>query len=416
MKDVTSINQELRSLFESKEAIIHLDQSELRYSDVVKLIKSESEFIEGKHISFLPLERLNSSKERNECLKAISTVIATGYFTSGAFIEQLELALKDFYNAHTCIATSSGTNALKIGLKAVGVEAGDEVILPVNSFAATENAIFSIGAVPRFANIDASYNISSSEIERITTSRTKAVVPVGLYGSVRNIKEVFHEARKRDLKIVIDAAQCFGITELIKYGDLIALSFNPFKNIGSYGKSGALLTSCESASSLARQYSYHGFEQNRKNIKIQNWGFNSRMDNMQAAIILTKLRLFERNATKRSFLAMRYFKKMKDLDQARLELPLERVKNTWHLFPILIKKGSRDALISFAKDQGVELDIYYPILSHRYCSPYAINYSKKGQFEISERIHKNLVHIPLHNHMSLEEQDRTIEVINAFLK
>jgi 3-dehydro-glucose-6-phosphate--glutamate transaminase len=416
MKDVTSINQELASLFEAKEATIDLDQSKLRYSDLFEVIKLESEFIEIKHTSFLPLERLNSSRERSECLKAISTVITTGHFTSGVFIEQLEVALKDFYNAQACIATSSGTDALKIGLKAVGVEAGDEVILPVNSFAATENAIFSIGAVPRFANIDASYNILPGEIERIATHRTKAVMPVCLYGSMSNIKDVFHEARKHGLKVIVDAAQCFGIRELISYGDVMALSFNPFKNIGSYGKSGALLTTCELAARHARRYSYHGFEENKKNVKIQDWGFNSRMDNMQAAILLAKLRFFERNATKRSFLAMRYLKEMKELDNVQLDLPLERIENTWHLFPLLIKRDSRDALISFAKDRGVELDIYYPILSHRYASPYALNYSKKEQFETSERIHESTVHIPLHNHMSLEEQDRAMEVINAFFK
>ncbi|CDM90769.1 DegT/DnrJ/EryC1/StrS family aminotransferase [Xenorhabdus bovienii] len=406
MKDVPIINSRIFSVKSRKELLTE-------WSEISEIINNENEYDGSGVVSFLPLNRLNSNSEREECLNVISKVMETGNFTSGSYISEVEKYLCEFYQADICVATSSGTDALKIALKAAGVGHSDEVILPLNSFAATENAVMAIGAIPIFANMDASYNIAPEEIERLTTPRTKAVLPVCLYGSTKNISEVYKKAKQHNLLVIVDAAQCFGIKNVIGYCDLMALSFNPFKNIGTVGKSGAVLTCSPELACRARQYSYHGFAEGKKNIKAQNWGFNSRMDNMQAATLMVKLNHFEKNATKRAFLAARYIHSLNHLE-TDLSLPSERIENTWHLFPLVIKKRTRDELLQFAKKHHVELDVYYPVLSHCGVHELATHYPDRKQFLSSERIHTNLVQLPLHNHMSLQEQDIVIEVLNEF--
>ena len=366
MRDVIQINREVMTSFDAMTENSSKDKWFCR--KIETSIEEDAQFTEGDPVRFLPSWRLNSKAEKRKCLEAIAGVMETGNFTSGSYVGEFERRLEHFYDAHACVGVSSGTDAIKIGLKAVGVCANDEVIVPVNSFAATENAVFGIGAIPIYANVDASYNLLPSEIARLTTARTKAVVPVCLYGSIRNIREVCAVARNSNLRVILDAAQCFGIQKIVNLCDFLALSFNPFKNLGAYGKAGALLTSHEALAQRARRYSYHGFEEGKKNIKKQNWGFNGRLDNIQASILMVKLQSFERNATKRSYLAARYLEGMRRLGQVCLDLPVEHVGNTWHLFPICVKGGRRDALIAFARHSNVELDVYYPILSHRYAS------------------------------------------------
>ncbi|TDB52799.1 DegT/DnrJ/EryC1/StrS family aminotransferase [Photorhabdus khanii] len=408
MKDISEINNEIFKATSVQELM-----SQFPY--ITESISSESEYDKLGKVQFLPLNRLNSLAERSKCIQVISEVIESGCFTSGPFIAEIESHLCSFYKADTCIASSSGTDALKIALKAAGVSTGDEVILPLNSFAATENAVMAIGAKPVFANIDESYNMAPGEINRLKTSRTKAILPVCLYGSTKNLREIYHESKQQDMPVIVDAAQCFGVKSVIDHCDLMILSFNPFKNIGSFGKSGAVLTRSFKLARLARQYSYHGFAEGKKNIKAQDWGLNSRMDNMQAATLKVKLTHFEKNSAKRCFLAARYILSLRHLE-AELKLSTETHENTWHLFPLYLKRKKRDELLQFAKVRNVELDIYYPVLSHCGSHEFAIHYPNHEQFIPSEHIHCSLIHLPLHNHMSLQEQDIVIEVLHAFFR
>lgn len=386
-----------------------------RFEYIYNRINDEHEYEHSGNIEFLPLSRLNSCYERKECINVISEVIDSGFFTSGPYIGKIEEELRNFYQAHTCIATSSGTDSLIIALKSVGVGHGDEVIIPLNSFAATENAVMAVGAVPVFANIDESFNMLPSEVERLKSTRTKALLPVCLYGSCKHIDTIYCIANEANIPVIVDAAQCFGIKSLINYCDLLALSFNPFKNIGSFGKSGALLIRDPEIARSARQYSYHGFSEGKKNIKVQNWGLNSRMDNMQAATLNVKLNHFINNAKKRCFLAARYHLLLADLSH-KITLPSEKYNNTWHLFPLLLCQGGRDSFLTFARERGIELDIYYPILSHRGDYPLAAEYYNSEQFNASESIHSALFHLPLHNHMSLQEQNSICEVLHDYFK
>lgn len=417
MLNIIDINHLASELLEAGKSSMKLAQLPTEKEGLINVINNEASYENGAAIPFLPFARLNSSKERAACLEKMAKVVASGQFTSGDFIARLEKRLAEYYRASSCIATSSGTDALKIALKAVGVGAGDEVIVPPNSFAATENAIFSIGARPVYGNIDASFNLSPSEIPRLVTARTKAILAVCLYGSIRNMSAIAQEARHHELRVIIDAAQCFGIPDIINYGDVVTLSFNPFKNIGGFGKSGALLTCSSAIAKRARQFSHHGFCEGKKNVKVQNWGYNSRMDNIQAATLLAKLSFFTLNALKRSYLAYRYIKKLTPLEnRGCITLPVEKKANTWNLFPIRVIAGKRDELIRFAKIMNIEFDIYYPILGYDGANEYALTYQDKINFATSRSIHASVLQIPLHNHMSLEEQDRIVSVIHQFFQ
>ncbi|WP_413727238.1 DegT/DnrJ/EryC1/StrS family aminotransferase [Sodalis sp. RH19] len=417
MLNIIDINHHALELLKTGKSNARATHLPMESDGLISIINNEAKYDSGAPIPFLPFTRLNSDKERAACLEEMEKVVASGQFTSGDFITRLEKRLAASYRATACIATSSGTDALKIALKAIGVGAGDEVIVPPNSFAATENAIFSIGAKPVYANIDASFNLNPTEIPRLVTPRTKAILAVCLYGSVRNMSAISQEARHHELRVIIDAAQCFGIPDIINYGDVVTLSFNPFKNIGGFGKAGALLTCSSAIAKRARQFSYHGFCEGKKNVKAQNWGFNSRMDNIQAATLLAKLTFFALNALKRSYLAYRYINKLALLEhRGFITLPIEQTANTWHLFPIRVNAGKRDELIRFAKIMNIEFDIYYPILGYDGANEFALTYQDKISFATSRSIHATVLHIPLHNHMSLAEQDRIVGVINQFFQ
>lgn len=414
--DIKDLNKLAVQLLEGKE-ICKLSSLPTSKSELEAIIKMQSEWQEtDKKISFLPLHRLNSRDERQKGLEVIKQVIETGQFTSGVYVDEIEANLSHLYQAG-CIATSSGTDALKIALKSIGVGPGDEVILPLNSFAATENAVFSVGAIPVFANIDNSHNIDFNTIQELVTNRTKAIIAVCLYGSSRNIMETYSIAKKNGLKMIVDAAQCYGIKEILDYADILALSFNPFKNIGTFGKSGALITKNHKIEHFARMYSYHGFLNKRKNVKGINWGYNSRMDNMQAAILKEKLKTFEINSLKRCYIAQRYIKELQVLeDKGLLLLPIEKKSNTWHLFPLVLHEEKREDIISFARTKNIEFDIYYPILAHQFDTEYANKYPRKYSFLVSETLHNKTLHIPLHSHMSLEEQNQIIQLIYEYFK
>lgn len=382
---------------------------------IEELIEKESQWEDNDNqIDFLPLNRLNSKQEKTKGLQIVQEIIESGQFTSGKYVREIEEMLGYIYDAY-CVGTSSGTDALIISLLSLGIGKDDEVIIPLNSFAATENAIFAVGAKPIYVNIDLSYNMQYTDIEMMISEKTKAVIPVCLYGSTMNIKEVYEVTKKFDLHLIIDAAQCFGITQIINYADILVLSFNPFKNIGTFGKSGALLTRSKDVQKLTRMYSYHGFEYNKKNIKLLNWGYNCKIDNIQAAILKEKLLFFEINTLKRCYLAHRYISKLKLLEERKkISLPIETLHNTWHLFPLYIINNKGSDLISYAKINGFEFEIYYPVLSNQYNTDYVAKYCKDIDFSKSENIHMHTIHIPLHNHMSIREQDKIIKLLYDF--
>ncbi|MGH0555634.1 DegT/DnrJ/EryC1/StrS family aminotransferase [Bacillus pretiosus] len=363
-------------------------------------------------IEFMPVNRLISQDEVEKIIGVLKDVLPTGQFTSGPFSKKLEEVIGNYLNKKFVIATSSGTDALMVSLLSIGIQPGDEVIMSANSFAATENAVLAVGAKPIFVDIDQqSYCIDPSKIEEAITKKTKCILPVHLYGKQCEMKKIREIADLYQLTVIEDACQAIGSSNLGEYGDIIVLSFNPYKNFGVCGKAGAIVTNNETLAIRCNQYSYHGFEIDKKNKKVLDFGFNSKIDNLQAAIGLERIKYLSYNNLKRAYLAQRYIRDLKELeDRELIKLPMMTEDNVWHLFPIRVENGRRDELKNkLYQMYNIETDIYYPVLSHKQNTKWIKENDLQNNILNTEQVHKGILHLPLHPNMMLEEQNFVLE-------
>nr|WP_269808289.1 DegT/DnrJ/EryC1/StrS family aminotransferase [Bacillus pretiosus] len=360
----------------------------------------------------MPVNRLISQDEVEKIIGVLKDVLPTGQFTSGPFSKKLEEVIGNYLNKKFVIATSSGTDALMVSLLSIGIQPGDEVIMPANSFAATENAVLAVGAKPIFVDIDQqSYCIDPSKIEEAITKKTKCILPVHLYGKQCEMKKIREIADLYQLTVIEDACQAIGSSNLGEYGDIIVLSFNPYKNFGVCGKAGAIVTNNETLAIRCNQYSYHGFEIDKKNKKVLDFGFNSKIDNLQAAIGLERIKYLSYNNLKRAYLAQRYIRDLKELeDRELIKLPMMTEDNVWHLFPIRVENGRRDELKNkLYQMYNIETDIYYPVLSHKQNTKWVKENDLQNNILNTEQVHKEILHLPLYPNMMLEEQNFVLE-------
>ncbi|EPC06215.1 DegT/DnrJ/EryC1/StrS family aminotransferase [Bacillus cereus] len=363
-------------------------------------------------IEFIPVNRLISQDEVEKIIGVLKDVLPTGQFTSGPFSKKLEEVIGSYLNKKFVIATSSGTDALMVSLLSIGIQPGDEVIMPANSFAATENAVLAVGATPIFVDIDQkSYCIDPSKIEEAITKKTKCILPVHLYGKQCEMKKIREIADIYQLRVIEDACQAIGSSNLGEYGDIIVLSFNPYKNFGVCGKADAIVTDDETLAIRCNQYSYHGFEIDKKNKKVLDFGFNSKIDNLQAAIGLERIKYLSYNNLKRAYLAQRYIRDLKELeDRELIKLPNMTEDNVWHLFPIRVENGRRDELKNkLYQLYNIETDIYYSVLSHKQNTKWVKENDLQKNILNTEQVHREILHLPLHPNMMLEEQNFVLE-------
>ena len=413
--DYASLMRQFEKSLINNNAKIDIGYKKINYKELETIVKLNKKNHLQKKIEFLPLKDLNSKEEKLASLSNFKKTLNEGEFTSGKFIEIFQTQLKEIYNCKNVIATCSGTMALQISLVAANIGHGDEVLVPVNSFAATENAVHSVGAKPIFIDVDESFNMNPKIVKNNITSKTKAIIPVCLYGSIENIQEICNLAKKNNLISIVDAAQAFGITNIIKYSDFVALSFNPYKNFGGMGKSGAILTKHDKIYNNLIAITYHGFYKHKKNLKKLTWGFNGKIDNTQAAILSAKIKYWPINSLKRAFLAKRYIDKISEINKDLYTVPKFTKFNTWHLFPLLIKKNKKNKLIKFLKKKGIETDLYYPKLAFEHNDQYSKKFKKK-KFSIAKKLKESLIHLPIYSNFSLQKQDRVIAALNLFYK
>jgi len=363
-------------------------------------------------VKFLTMERIMGDDERADVKGIVNDVIDSGTFTSGQYVDMFEEQVASFLGRKHVIACGSGTDSLSIALRAAGVEPGDEVIMPSNSFAATENAVLAIGAIPVLVDTERhTWNLNPGLIEAKITPKTKAVTPVHLYGKRVNVAAIRDICDKHGLMLVDDCAQCIGLTGLGEYSDLSVLSFNPVKNFGVCGKAGAVLTDSHALAVKCRNLNYHGFAVGVKNVKDYDFGFNARMDNLQCAIGLARLRYLGLNNFKRLYLADRYISALRKLETAgTIELPNFADDHVWHLFAVrLADEIDRDRLISEMQLQGVGAEVCYPILTHKHATSNREKLFKDTSCPVTEANVAQLINLPLYGNFSLHEQDRVIE-------
>lgn len=338
---------------------------------------------------------------RDEILAALDRVCRNASFILGEEVAQFEKEFAAYCETKYCVALNTGTSALHLGLLAAGVQAGDEVITTPNTFIATTEAISYTGAKPVFVDIDpATASIDPKQIERAITTKTKAIVPVHLYGRPVDLETILDIAQRRGLVVIEDACQAHGARYRGKrvggFGQSAAFSFYPGKNLGAYGEGGALTTNDERVARFARAMRDHG--QARRYFHDQI-GYNYRMDGFQGAVLRVKLRHLDEWTAKRQEFSSLY---RKTLTNTRLELPGDdpRSECVYHLFVVYV--DNRDAVRATLEARGVQNAIHYPVPVHLQ-KAYASLDHQQGSFPHTERACERVFSMPLFPEMSREQ-------------
>lgn len=341
---------------------------------------------------------------REEILGALDRVCSNTAFVLGPEVEQFEKEFAQFCEAKHCVALNSGTSALHLALLAVGVQAGDEVITTSNTFIATAEAISYLGAKPVFVDIDPSTaNLDPRRVEQAINSRSRAIIPVHLYGRPAEMDAIREIATRHRLAVVEDACQAHGARYRGRHvggiGDAGAFSFYPSKNLGAYGEAGALITNSDRVAEYVRAARTHG---QRSRYSHDFVGFNYRMDGFQAAVLRVKLRHFGGSMARRNAIAARYKELLAD---AKLSLPTDdpRDQCAWHQFAVYV--DHRDAVRTQLDALGVETAIHYPMPLH--CQPaYALLGYPRGTFPHAEQACEHVLSLPLYPALTDEQVER----------
>jgi len=342
--------------------------------------------------------------------EAALKVLRSGWYILGRECESFEKEFADFSDAKYCVGVNSGLDALTLSLRAIGVGIGDEVIVPANTYIATVLAVTENGATPIFVEPDEYYTIDTNKIEAAITKKTKAIMPVHLYGQSANMKDILEIASKYHLKVVEDCAQSHGT----KFGNKMTgtfgvgcFSFYPTKNLGAFGDAGAIATNDEDFAKTLRKLRNYGSEKKYHN---ELAGVNSRLDEMQAALLRVKLKHLSTLLTEREYIAQRY---LKEIQNPFITLPKIRdnSNHTWHQFVIRIK--NRDIFKNYLEKNDINTVIHYPIPPHlAECYKY-LGY-KKGSFPVAEKYANEVLSLPMFNGMTAEEISFVVDVCNKW--
>jgi dTDP-4-amino-4,6-dideoxygalactose transaminase len=361
-------------------------------------------------IAYVDLTR-QYKKERKKIIKVIDEVLLKGNYVEGDQVNLFEKRIAKFCNTKYCVALNSGTDALVLALHALGVRRGDEVITPPNSFVASTAVITHIGAKPIFADVKPDQNIDPDEIEKKITKKTKVIMPVHLTGRMCEMDKILKIAKKYNLKIVEDAAQSIGSMYKGKksgsYGDIGCFSAHPLKNLNAIGDSGYLTTNSKKIYDYIKILRSHGMA--NRNV-VKNFGYVSRMDNVQAAILNHRLNNLNNIISKRRKNAELYFKY---LNKKNMILPNENVYefNTYQTFVIQVNK--RDKLKKYLQKNGINTAIHYPIPIH--LQPAAKKFGHEiGDFKNTERQAKSILTLPINQFLKEKEIIFISKKINNF--
>lgn len=350
---------------------------------------------------------------KEEIDMAIHTVLESGHFILGPAVSKFEESIASYLGVSHAIGLASGTDALVLALRALDIGAGDEVIIPAYTFFATAGTVLSVGAKPVFVDIDpVTYEMDVAQIKDRITPRTKAIIPVHLYGHPADMDPIVEIARSHGLKVIEDNAQAFGATYRGKktgsIGDIGCLSFFPTKNLGAYGDGGMVVTNHADLADRMRMLRTHGW---KKKYYSEEVGYNSRLDALQAAILQAKLSHVDAWNKKRHTLAGHYSKKLAELG---ITVPVECKwgRHVYHLYIIRLER--RDELQAFLKQKGIASEVYYPLPPHLSTPCRKFGY-REDDFPHAERASQKTLALPLYPELTIEQQDRVIEIIRQFV-
>jgi dTDP-4-amino-4,6-dideoxygalactose transaminase len=354
-------------------------------------------------------------KISEEVDSAIKKVTDRQDFILGEEVKELEEELAKYCGTRYAVGVASGTDALILALKTLGIGEGDEVITSPFTFIATAEAVSLLGAKPVFVDIDPkTYNINPALIERSITSSTKAIIPVHLYGQCSDMDPILKIAEKNGVKVVEDAAQAIGATykgrKAGSMGDAGVLSFFPSKNLGAFGDGGMVVTNDEKLADKIRTLRVHGSSIRYIHSMI---GMNSRLDNIQAAVLRVKLKYLDKWLEARRGKAKYYNERLKELPLTVPHVPEYNV-HTYHLYILKIKSGL-NKIMSFLTSAEIETRTYYPVPLHLQECYRFLGYKKESMPEAEDASTKTFA-IPLYPELKTEEMDYCIDTIGTFFK
>ena len=335
--------------------------------------------------------------------EAIQSVLTATDFIMGSAVREFEADLATYLGAKHAVGCASGTDALQVAMMALGIGRSDEVITSPFTFVATAETIALLGATPVYVDIDPkTYNLDVEQIAARITSKTKAIIPVHLYGQPADLAPLLTLAGERGLKVIEDAAQAIGARyhgrSVGTFGDIGCLSFFPSKNLGAYGDAGAMVTNDPALAERCRMVTVHG---SRKRYQHEILGVNSRLDTLQAAVLRVKLRRLEAWTEARIRIAHRYNDALKDLELATPYCALG-VRHVYNQYSI--RTSRRDALAEFLKSKGVGHAIHYPLALHQ--QPAFRHYVPEGtSFPVAEAISREIISLPIYPEMRDAEID-----------
>jgi len=353
-----------------------------------------------KSVPFVDLVS-NYKKYLIQILKAIDNVILSGKLILGPYVGQFEERVSKFLGSHYAIGVNSGTDALRIALKAIGISNNDEVITTPFTFVSTAEVISDVGAKPVFVDIDEeSFNINITKIKEKINQKTKAVIAVHLFGLPCEIEELSKICKEKKIYLIEDAAQSFGAMFNYKFigtfGDIGCFSFYPTKNLFTYGDGGLIITNDPMINKKCRMLRNHGIE---TNYNSEFLGYNSRLDAIHAAILLTFLPFLSRWNKRRRDLANIYIENLKNVPYIKLPEEIPKSYHVYNQFTIRVKDGKRDSLKNYLESKKVSTFIYYPKPLHLMKAFSYLGY-KEGDFPIAEKVSKEVLSLPIWHTMS----------------
>jgi dTDP-4-amino-4,6-dideoxygalactose transaminase len=360
-------------------------------------------------IPFLDLKKINLQYS-NEINDAMTRVLNSGWYILGQEVENFEASFKEYCGTEYCLGVANGLDALSLIIKAYGYGEGDEVIVPSNTYIASMLSVSLNGATPVLVEPDINtYNINPDLIEESITDRTKAIMVVHLYGQSCDMAPILNIAQKYNLKVIEDCAQAHGAyyngKRVGNLGDAAAFSFYPGKNLGAIGDGGAITTNDTELYNNIKALRNYGSHKKYENIFK---GVNSRLDEIQAAILSVKLPHLDDDNGKRREIALYYIDHIKN---PLITIPSNThpTHHVWHLF--VIRTGERNRFIEYLQENDIQSLIHYPIPPHK---QNAYKEWNDDSYEISEKMHNEVVSLPISPVMTLEEVKKVVEVVNKY--
>ena len=367
------------------------------------------------------MEFLNIIKQNNSIKKEINNtiqkVLNSGIYIGGQEVYYFEKEFSKFCKVEHAISVNSGTDALFLSLKSLGISNGDEVITTPFTFIATAEAIANCGAVPVFVDINPdTFNIDVSKIEKVITKKTKAIIPVHIFGQMSDMSEIMKIAKKYKLFVIEDEAQAIGSEYKGKkagtIGDLGCFSFFPSKNLGAVGDGGMITTNNKKLNDKIRLLKNHGSSPKNKYLNLI-LGTNSRLDGLQASILRIKLKYINKWNKKRKKIADYYSQELKEIGDVVLPFIKADRNHVFHQYTI--KANKRYKLKKYLENFGIPTMVYYPLPLHFQPALKYLKY-KKGDFLNTEEVSRKVLSLPIYPELPKKDQDFIIEKIKEFYK